>query len=119
MCEKQNEEKRDGGEGEGKGRSCYCGRKYEPVLRGDCDMHSAVMCARVRGWGCARLCQNVQEMEREWRQATFSREGNGGWERQSENRNRQTEGRRASGAARVDGSMSFMSAFKNSRGSGD
>ena len=30
-----------------------------PERRGEHDMHRAVVCARVTGWGCARLCQNV------------------------------------------------------------
>lgn len=53
---KGNGEAKGGG---GRGRGCYCERKYESVLRGEHDMHCAVMCARVTGWGCVRLCQTV------------------------------------------------------------
>lgn len=53
---KGNKEAKGGG---GRGRGCYCERKYESVLGREHDMHCAVMCARVTGWGCVRLCQNV------------------------------------------------------------
>lgn len=48
-----------GGRGRGRGRGCCCERKYESALRGEHDMRCALMCARVTGWGCAQLCQNV------------------------------------------------------------
>ncbi len=53
---KGNKEAKGGG---GRGRGCYCERKYESVLRGEYDMHCAAVSARVTGWGCARLCQSV------------------------------------------------------------
>lgn len=90
------------GEGKGRGRSCYCERKYEPVLRGEHDTHSAVMCARVTGWGCMRLSECVSDGKGVETEKLQNKEMEGTKNR-GNNRNRQIEGRRASVADREGG----------------